>query len=301
MGPSAAKYLYAAELAIKEGVATAKDWIIVRSLSVAISNAMSSMSLVIANGVPVRELIASYREGINDLRTYNRIQKEIIELTVKIAGASDVEQKRLRTIQNAKREALKKLAIYPLIEAGELSDLPEGLEESPSHSYLGDFAAWLNNHLRKIHPKTPAIVANAAIAKDSAFHDALSKAIQAGDFLGKWAVYKHMVKSGKSPDVARDTVRDEFVSYTTNPGRFRGAMEDFGLVWWSQFTLRAQKVLLRRFRRNPFSFFVSNVAANAAGQDGPADAAIWERGWDNSTGQDQALNAPSAHIWAKVF
>lgn len=301
LGPSGVKYLYAAELAIKEGVATAKDWIIVRSISVAIANAMASMTLVMANGVPISELFNSYREGLRDIRAYNRLEKEVIGLTVQIAGASGAEVERLRTIQNGKRASIRKLAIWPLIEAGELSDLPEGLEDTPQHSYLGDMGGWLNNHLKKIHPKTPMVLANLAIAKDTAFHDVLSKSIQAGDFLGKWAVYKHMVKSGKSPDVARDEVRDEFVSYTTNPGRFRGAMEDFGLVWWSQFTIRAQKVLLRRFRKNPFSFFVSSMSGNLTGMDTPTDAAIWERGWDNSTGLDQALNSPSAHIWAKVF
>lgn len=301
LGNNGAKYLFAAELAIKEAVATAKDWIVVRSLSVAISNAMASMNLVIANGVPVKELFSSYREGMADVRTYSKLQKEIIGLTVKIAGAGNAEAERLRTIQRGKYEAIKKLAIYPLIEAGELSDLPEGLEEAPKHSYLGDFAGWLNDHLRKLHPKLPAVAGNAIIAKDTAFHDAISKAIQAGDFLGKWAVYKHMVKSGKSVEDARDTVRDEFISYGTNPGRFRGALEDFGLVWWSQFTLRAQKVLLRRFRKNPFSFFLSAGVGDLTGADSPSDASLMDRGWDNSTGLDNVINAPSAHIWAKVF
>jgi hypothetical protein len=301
MGPGAAKILYAAESAIKEGVGTARDFIIVRSLSVAINNAMASMHLVLANGVPIGELIKSYREGMRDVRAYGRLQKEIIELTVKIAGATGDERQRLRTLQDGKREAIRRLAIYPLIEAGELNDLPEGLTETPSHTYLGDFSGWLNNHLKKIHPKAPMAVANLAIAKDSEFHDALSKAIQAGDFLGRWAVYKHMVKSGATPEVARDVVRDEFVSYTTNPGRFRGALEDYGLVWWTQFTIRAQKVLLRRFRRNPFSFFVSQLGADVAGSVGPLDGSITERGWDNSTGLDQAIGSPSAHIWAKVF
>jgi hypothetical protein len=303
MGPSAAKVLYAAESAIKEGVATAKDFIIVRSMSVALNNAMASINLVIANGVPLQDLIKSYREGLRDVRAYARLQKEIIELTVKIAGATGDEQKRLRTLQDGKRQAIQRLAIYPLIEAGELNDLPEGLEETPSNSYLGDFSGWLNNHLKKIHPKAPMAVANLAIAKDSEFHNALSKAIQAGDFLGRWAVYNHMVKSGKTPEVARDVIRDEFISYTTNPGRFRGAMEDYGMLWWTQFTVRAQKVLLRRFRRNPFSFFVSQMGASAVGDgaNGPVSMSITERGWDNSTGLDQVLNAPSAHIYAKVF
>ena len=78
-------------------------------------------------------------------------------------------------------------------------------------------------------------------------------------------------------------------------------MEDFGLAWWTQFTIRAQKVLLRRVRRNPFSFFVSQLGATAGGTAGPAELAITERGWDNSTGLDQAWNAPSAHIWSKIF
>lgn len=301
LGKSGAEYLFIAENAIKEGVASAKDWIIVRSLSVAINNAMASMNLVIANGVPLKELFSSYREGMRDVRAYTRLQKDLVRLQVQIAGATPAEAAKLRTLQHAKDQAIKRLAIYPLIEAGELSDLPEGLEDTPQHSYMGDLGGWLNNHLRVIHPKLPMVAANAVIAKDTAFHDAISKAIQAGDFLGKWAVYKHMVKSGKSVEVARDTVRDEFISYGTNPGRFRGALEDFGLVWWSQFTLRSQKVLLRRFRRNPFSFFLGSVSAGVTGTDAPGDAALPERHWDSGTGLDNVLNAPSAHIWSKVF
>ena len=145
------------------------------------------------------------------------------------------------------------------------------------------------------------IAANLAISKDSVFHDVMSKAIQAGDFLARYAVYQHMVQTGKTPESARDTVRDEFIAYAMNPGRARGYAEDIGMIHWSQFTIRAQKVLLNRLRKNPFSFFVSQLGSTVSGSDGPLEMAVTERGWDNSTGLDQVLNAPSAHMWAKLL
>jgi hypothetical protein len=303
MGPHSARIIFAAESAIKEGVATAKDLIIVRSLSVPINNFISAANQVFANGVPLPVLIKRYRQGLREIRDYNRLQREVIELTVQIAGEDDLtEKKRLRTIQQSKRRAQERLSIYPLIAAGDLSDLPEGLEESPSHSYLGDLSGWMDKHLKeKIHPKAPAALANVLFAKDSELHDAMSKAIQAGDFLGRYTVYMHMIDSGKSVEEARDVVRDEFISYQTNPGRMRATLEDYGLLWWSQFTIRAQAVLLRRFRRNPFSFLVTQGSASLSGAPGPLDYALTERGWDTSTGMDNIITAPSAYFWAKAF
>jgi hypothetical protein len=261
------------------------------------------MHLVIANGVPPSRMAKWYRQGMREVQAYNRLQREVIQLRIQIAGTTDdVEKERLRTTQTAKRRSIERLSIYPLIEAGELSDLPEGLEESPSHSYLGDLAGWMNNHLReKVHPKAPAILANALFAKDSTLHDALSKAIQAGDFLARYAIFQHMVENGATVEKARDEVRDELISYQTNPGRMRASLETYGMIWWSQFTLRAQNVLLNRFRKNPFSFFVSQGLGNVVGTPGPLDGAIYERGIDNSTGLDQMWGSPTATIHYKVF
>jgi hypothetical protein len=301
-GPKGTQFLLGAEQAIKEGVATAKDLIIVRSLVVAWQNLLASGHMVIANGVPPAKVIKYYREGMADVRSYNRLQREVMQLRIQIAGTTDTtEQERLRALQLTKRNAIKRLRIAPLIEAGMLSDLPEGLEESPSHSYLGDLAGWMNNHLRRVHPKAPAAMANAIFAKDSAIHDALSKTIQAGDFLARYAIYQHMVEQGTNPEKAVDEVRDELVSYQTNPGRMRAALETYGMIWWSQFTIRAQNVLLNRFRKNPFSFFVSQAMGDFVGTPGPLDGAITERGLDNSLGLDQVFTSPTAHIYAKVF
>lgn len=301
MGPRAAQILYAAEAAIKEGVATARDWIIVRSFSVAYNNFMASINLVIANGVPLKSLAKSYRQGMQDVRVYSRLKAENIDLLVRIAGTEGAERERLLTLQKSKQAAMKRLSIYPLVEAGELSDLPEGLIESPDNSYLGDLSGWLNKKLALIHPKMPMIAANIAIAKDSAFHDTMSKAIQAGDFLARYAVYQHMVQTGVSPEKARDTIRDEFIAYAINPGRARGYAENMGMIHWSQFTIRAQKVLLNRLRKNPFSFFVSQLVATGLGTDGPLSMAITERGLDNSTGLDQVINSPTSHILSKLL
>ena len=301
MGPRAAQILYAAESAIAEGVATARDWIIVRSVSVATNNALASLNLVVANGVPPKQIFQLYRRGLADIRVYNRLTVQSMELMVQIAGTQGDERKRLETLHKAKQAQMKRLSIYPLIELGELSDLPEGLIESPDNTYLGDFTGWLNKKLSFIHPKMPMVVANIAIAKDSEFHDTLSKAIMAGDFLGKYTIFMHMVNSGMGIEAAKNRVRDEFVAYQTNYGRARGYAEKMGMIHWSQFTIRAQKVLLNRLRQNPFSFFVSQMGSGLTGTDGPWELSVTERGLDNSTGLDQVFGAPSAHIYSKLI
>jgi hypothetical protein len=160
----------------------------------------------------------------------------------------------------------------------------------------------VSGHLsKKVHPKAPRYLANALFAKDSMMHDAMSKAIQAGDFLARYAIYQHMIETGHQQEDAIDTVRDELVSYQTNPGRMRAGLETYGMVWWSQFTIRAQNVILNRFRKNPFSFMVSQGLAGVAGTPGPFDGFITERGMDNSIGVDNIFTAPSAYVYYKAF
>jgi hypothetical protein len=302
-GAKGMQVFLAAEQGLKEAVAFAKDTIIVRSLSVPYNNFIASIHLVLANGVPITKVIKWYRHGMKEIQDFNRLERERVQLTIKIAGTKDATEKRqLEALRNSKVAAIKRLSIYPLIAAGDLSDLPEGLEDSPSHTYLGDLASWMNNHLRqKVHPKAPAYLANALFAKDSTIHDAMSKAIQAGDFLARYAIYQHMIETGHQQDDAIDTVRDELVSYQSNPGRMRAGLEAYGMIWWSQFTIRAQNVILNRFRKNPFSFMVSQGLAGVMGTAGPFDGFITERGLDNSVGLDNIYASHSAYVYAKVF
>jgi hypothetical protein len=302
-GAKGMQVFLAAEQAFKEAVATAKDTIIVRSLSVPYNNFLASVHLVLANGVPITKVIKWYRHGMKEVQDFNRLERERVALTVQIAGTTDAAEKtKLEAMRNSKVQAIQRLSIYPLIAAGDLSDLPEGLEDTPSHTYLGDLASWVNGHLRtKVHPKAPAYLANAIFAKDSTLHDAMSKAIQAGDFLARYAIYQHMLETGHQQEDAIDTVRDELVSYQSNPGRMRAGLESYGLIWWSQFTIRAQNVILNRFRKNPFSFFVAQGLGSVLGTPGPMDGFITERGLDTSLGVDNIITAPSAYLYAKAF
>jgi len=80
----------------------------------------------------------------------------------------------------------------------------------------------------------------------------LEKSVQYGDFISKAILYDHLTKKmGKTQAEALASVTEEFVNYDRLPGRTRGALEDFGLLWFYNFKLRSVKIALSIIRNNP--------------------------------------------------
>jgi len=90
------------------------------------------------------------------------------------------------------------------------------------------------------------------ITRDTALFQGLQKSVEYGDFLSKAIIYDDLTKrKGLSQQDALGRVTEEFVNYDRLPGRFRGTMEDLGLLWFYNFKIRSVKVALSIIRNNP--------------------------------------------------
>ena len=72
-----------------------------------------------------------------------------------------------------------------------------------------------------------------------------------GDFVAKYALYKHLTKNRQfNSDRALNVIRDEFINYGLNRGRVFDWANKVGLTWFLSYKLGIQKIFLRNLRRN---------------------------------------------------
>jgi hypothetical protein len=147
-----------------------------------------------------------------------------------------------------------------LIEAGEFTAISDvGL----THDDIDLSQGRWHQYIEKRVDKLPEAVRNAGryayITKDTALFQGLQKAVQYGDFLSKAIMYDDMVlRQKKTPAEAMARITEEFVNYDRLPGRFRGYLEQMGMLWFYNFKLRSSKVAISMMRNNPIHALMSN-------------------------------------------
>ena len=102
-------------------------------------------------------------------------------------------------------------------------------------------------------------------------------------------------------------ITDEFVNYDRLSGRFRGALENLGILWFYNFKLRTTKVALSTIRNNPLHALLA-MAAPAPELFGSVGLPIQENVFSKladgslffSIGPGQGMNAPGLNPWVNL-
>ena len=160
-------------------------------------------------------------------------------------------------------DSFKRLSIYPLIKAGELSSISNAATVTPDDVKLtsGKIHTFMEGLVNKLPPSLTNVGRYALITKDTALYQGLHKSVEYGDFLAKALLYDDLTqRKGMSHQDAIGRVTDEFVNYDRLPGRFRGYLEKMGLLWFYNFKLRSAKVAMSMIRNNPVHTLLASAA-----------------------------------------
>ncbi|MGV8863221.1 MAG: hypothetical protein ACOH2T_18905, partial [Pseudomonas sp.] len=302
LGPKAYNKLVLAERAIQGGVGTAKDIIVVRSGKVALINGIANMFQLAAAGVPIlqipRLMAKAGQEALIYMKNERRLTQIVIELkaTQNSAARTKLELESKRLIAENSR-----LSIDPLIKAGELPTIAEGLSETDEYTLAGDFMKWLEAKSEKFPKGTMTAVKVAMISKDTAIYQGLNRFIQLGDFTAKKVMYDHVMRTqGMDQAQALQEVSETFVNYNLNAGRTRDYLESMGLTWFWNYKMRIQKIVLRQIRRNPLHTLLSMSGAETLGSDSLLTSSAPMTYWGYSMGPGMGLRAGELMLWNQL-
>jgi hypothetical protein len=309
LGPKARVWLTQTEKFVMNRVQDAKVIITIKSGIVPVANVLSNVRWLLSVGVRAPFLLRTIPRAVKELDYYNRTRAELVELT---AGQWTTLAPEKRAKQQAQVDAIKaswkRLHIYPLIEAGEVSAIAEDLTETDVAGL--PVISQFEGILQKMTDAAPGPLKTAAktafITQDTAIFRGLSALNSYGDFVAKAVLYAHLteVKNGDSKE-ALQRVSQEFVHYDLYAGRERQYLEKIGLMWFWNYKLRAMGAAVRAIKHNPLQVLLVNQLPwdNSIGtpiEDGVAGKLLSGTA-GRSLGPGMGLRAWNLHPLSSIF
>lgn len=253
--------IFTAENLVQELVKATKDIIVVKSGVVTLANTMSNIAQLWVSGVDIADIGSDYAQAWEGLRVYKQDQKELGLLK------NDLDYKDLTVSERIKMEQRvleleSNLATNPigeLVDEGVLSNIVEDLSvKREDFSLKGGAIAKItgtstyNKVVSNIPNPIQSLASEALVMQGSTMYDLMSFGAQFSDFGARYVLYKHYTqKKGMEPKDAVGRVMDDFINYDLPTGKYLQYMNDIGLLWFSKYLVRVQKVIFRLFKENP--------------------------------------------------
>jgi hypothetical protein len=113
------------------------------------------------------------------------------------------------------------------------------------------------DNITKTNSKLPIspvdVVKNVAITDDTALASALRDATQYSDFIARYALIKHRMGEGVKREDAINEALDAFIDYEIQTNPVLQYINDVGLLQYTKFFFRIQKVIFRQFKEKPIN------------------------------------------------
>lgn len=308
------------EQGTKEFVSWGKDIILNRSLVVAAQNLISNAIHLVSVGVKPKDVVRYAKEGLINAQNYERNFTRALELDYKLRNSTlNQEQKMLMEQEYAFLEdSLANNPIAPLSEAGLMTSIAGVAGYERSLEAIADFSLAHKagnklgiNKYRNKFDKTKAgnVVNNILISKESRTHEIMTKALDYGDLVAKYVLYKHLTENRAfKSERAMNVVREEFVNYSMNRGAGFDYLNSIGATWFASYALGIQKVIYKMLRRNLLSTLATYSAGSALKHIEPTGLLstvpqqnMFERSWDYTTSPTNMFNALDSHYLDKLF
>ena len=266
------KYL---DMLWKHLIKTIKVNIVVRDLPVLIGNIISNFLLAVLDGNNPFSEIKAQMAGIKHLYRYKtdfKIQSEL--LIKKQAGIiTKNEDNELLAVM----QSIKNNPVMPLVNAGLYTSMAEDLGNSDLHSktyldYKQEQAMdWLPDGVK-------SALDVAFLTKGTQGFQVLLLAMQSSDFAARYATYYRLINKGWSKDKALKRVLDNQINYGFNSGKLLEWLNARGLIMFSKFFEKIQRVLVTLVGERPANVLMAAASQDFMYDDSPLGDSIFERG-----------------------
>ena len=252
-GGNPVKFMKRTERMVGEVASLSKDFILTRSGVVALGNMISNLIHLWNTGVPLTEIPTLMRDGFINVRKYNKDYNRTLELRHLISITDNAKEKAKYELEMKMLEkALENNPVLPLVNEGILTNISSasGVDENDPYGLINTAQRKLGFNRFK-QTKFGKAWGNVMIQEGSTTHAFMNATLDYGDFVAKYALYKHLTKNRQfNSDRALNVIRDEFINYGLNRGRMFDWTNKVGLTWFLSYKLGIQKIFLRNLRRN---------------------------------------------------
>ena len=244
------------ELLWKEIVRVSKVNIIIKTPQVLIGNVVSNLALCVQLGINPIDAFKLQMDGVRSLRKYLNDETELekLKLARDSGNITGVNTKRINELENN----LKDNPARDLFMSG----LYQSIVEDAS---VGDLKA-SSKLTRKIDEKLenfPEFVKNGVdmlfITERTKLFKMITFATQASDFAARYALIEGLKAQGLNKTEAMNTAKDAFIIYSNPDSKLFQYMNDIGLVMFTKYFMRIQRVISKGALDHPISFLLALI------------------------------------------
>jgi hypothetical protein len=262
----AAVFVTRGERGWQELVREAKDIIVIKTGTVMLGNIWSNMSFLAMSGVSLKDILNHHMVAIKAATAYQTDTKRLEEIeTMLNLGYTQGNEEDFRREMVRLKDAIARNPVRELIEAGLMPTIVEdvGAEEDP-YSYKSLLARKTERFAEKINPAIRNVARTVYMAHDTPMYQTLNQITQLSDFVARYTLYQHLISRKDNPLSRADAIAeasDAFVNYDIPTHRSMQYADDMGVIMFTKYFLRIQRVLLKLARENPARVF-GTVALN---------------------------------------
>ena len=305
-GTSAMTILQKGEEAVQNTVSFAKDLIVVRSVIVPYLNSQANVFNLVMRGVANKAIVKGYRETLVEIEQYNQnfTKRMFLETQVQLNREDPNRVAILKDQIQVLDDQDRRMKIWPLLEAGAYKTISEGITDDDFEVLRGGFMELVDRQVEKLPEVAQTIVKNGVLSHDTKIYQLANKAVQYGDFIAKAVYYEHLLSQGKSSKEALALINEEFVNFSTPPGRVRTGLDKLGATWFMTYKIRVMKPALSQIRNNPVRALMVNVL-DGDGTNTAQDSNLLTSTLDGrigySLGWDMLFNSTGLNPWANMM
>ena len=236
-----------------------KDFYVIRNFFTLFNNILSNNAILLAYGVsPVamaRDTKVALQAGLKYKKDYSLYIQYKVKLQLGIGNMGENRQKMSYYEDSLNRNPLKEF-----IEAGMLSSIVEDIEQSKDdYSYQAALEKKVAGVIDTIPKPIRDGVNFVMVNQGSPLHKMLSDTTSMSDFVAKYVLYNyHTKKKGMSHAEALFESHEAFINYEVPSNKALQFLNDIGLVMFTKYYLRIQRVIYILLRKHPASVLLQS-------------------------------------------
>lgn len=282
-----------AERIIQDTMTFIKDMLVIRSGGVLLGNILSNTYLLMTLGInPIRilkDMTFSWRNSKNYRTMVNRIE----EINALLMTTNSTKDKSLLNREKKQlQESLNRNPMKEYMEAGLMSTIVEDLTKPNETSYKTELQKKVDSYVDLIPKPISNTFNELTIGQGSMLHNFLSEATQFSDLSAKYTLAKYLHENGTDKDKAIYEAQLGFINYDIPTNQFLDYMNRMGLMMFTKFFLRFQRVMVKLAYNAPVSSLMGHYAVEYMGGQG-----VYDPFWLNRLGNPLELsvfNLPNA-------
>jgi hypothetical protein len=273
-GGSAYSGIKSFESSFQEVIKDIKDIIVIKTGVVTLVNTLSNTVSLRMLGVPMLDIVRNQAIAFKGAVDYQKDTKELHTLETILANE---QRPNRRTLDKQQVAILKnRIANNPvreLVESGVYQTIVEDIDSTDAQfTYKSKFSEMVGNLTEpvtnRINDNIKTVAKNMYMSHDSKTYKMFNQAAVLSDFTARYALHKHYTTRAENRLSSKDSIAKVvsiFIDYDLPTHKGMQYLNDMGLVWFSKYNFRLQKILMETMSESPARVIMLLALQSSAG------------------------------------